>query len=133
MLNRCTKLSMQEKVVLLTKFFSVDVNPFSSTESGMVLKTLQASISKGKKAIWNQAYFAIQLLTIYSSYKAHKATPRKNTREHRPGGVIFGFFFQLESDPDQLIGEFESEKEVEVTREKSRVEKEVKRYSNLKV
>ena len=132
-LNRRTKLLMKEKVALLTKFLAVDLNPFSSTESGRTLKTLQMSLSKSKKGSWDQSFCATQLSTIYSAYKAHKETPGRNTRGRRPGSGIFGYFSQLVEALDQLIGEFESEKEILADREKRRQEKAAKRYSNAKV
>ena len=118
--NRRTKILMKEKVALLTNFLAVDLDPFSSTESGRTLKTLQISISKSKKASWYQQFCATQLSSIYSTYKSHKATPGRNTRERRPGSGTFGYFSQLVEALDQLIGELESEKEIQVDRGKQR-------------
>ena len=74
-LNRRTKLKMTEKVTLLKQFLAVDVNPFSATESGRALKTIQTTVDKGKKATWDQLYCATQLSEIYAAFKGHTATP----------------------------------------------------------
>ena len=70
-LNRRTKLKMTEKVSLLNQFLAVDVNPFSASESGRALKTIQTSVRKGKKSKWDQQYCATQLSAIYAAFKAH--------------------------------------------------------------
>ena len=117
MLIRRTKLRMIEKVSLLNQFLVVDVNPFSSTESGRVLKSLQTGISKAKKAKWDRRYCANQLSAIDAAYKSHMGTPGQITRGRQPGSSTFGFLSKLDSNIDLMIGEFESEKEVKVASE----------------
>ena len=78
-LNRHTKLKMIQKVALSKKFLEVDFSPFSSTESGRALKTLQTTMEKGKKVTWNQLYCATQLSEIYAVNKDYMATPGQIT------------------------------------------------------
>ena len=70
---------------------------------------------------------------IYAGYKSHKVTPGRITRGRRPGSGVFGYFAGLENQLDRLIGNFESDKEVEVGRGRQRQEKAAKKYVNAKV
>lgn len=126
-------MKMTEKVALINQFLAADVTPFSSTESGRVLKTLQTSIGKARKHAWDQVYCATQLSTSYGSYKAHKASPGRSRRGRRPGSGISVFFARLEDSLDQMIGEFESEMEVEEDRNCRRQERAAKSFTNAKV
>ena len=59
-------------------------------------------------------------------------SPGRITRRGRPGSGTFGFFIDLVEQFDSLIGEHESEQEVEVARDKRRQEKATKRFTNAK-
>jgi len=130
-LNRRPKMKLPEKIKLLSKFLDADLNLLSKTAALDQLKEMQRLIKLTNKRDWDQQYTANKLSRVYSSYKEHKDAPGMMTRTHRrpeSGGLTF--FVGMESQLDQLIVEFQSEREVTEMKSQRKMEKATKRIGN---